>query len=83
MMETLNINSVIIDKQVLDALKDYQTDGAKIDCQTIDAAIDYLFNVSEMLGYAGDMNGDRMLKLIFNLRNMKESLMRLSPEERK
>lgn len=41
-METLNINTVIIDQQVLDALKDYQEDGAKLDCQTLEKTIDYL-----------------------------------------
>lgn len=80
-METLNINSVVIDQKVLDALKDYQTDGAKIDCQTLDKTIDYLFKASEMLGYADDMNGDSMLKLIYSLRNMKDSLMNLLPDK--
>lgn len=79
-METLNINTVIIDQQVLDALKDYQEDGAQIDCQTLEKTIDYLFRVSEMLGYAGDMDGDCMLKLIYSLRSMKESLMNLLPD---
>ena len=81
-METLNINTVVIDQQVLDALKDYQGDGAQIDCQTLEATIDYLFKASEMLGYAGDMNGDQMLKLIYSLRSMKESLMKLLPENK-
>lgn len=80
-MEALNINSVVIDQKVLDALKDYQADGAKIDCQTLDAVIDYLFKISDILGYAGDMDGNKMLKLIYDLRNMKESLMNLLPEE--
>lgn len=78
-METLNINTVIIDEQVLDALKDYQEDGADIDCQTLETTIDYLFRVSEMFGYAGEMNGDSMLKLIYSLRSMKEDLMKLLP----
>lgn len=81
-METLNINTVIIDQQVLDALKDYQEDGAQIDCQTLEKTIDYLFRVSEMLGYAGDMDGDCMLKLIYSLRQMKEDLMKLLPEDK-
>lgn len=80
-METLNINSVVIDQKVLDTLKDYQTDGAKLDCQTLDKTIDYLFKASEMLGYAGDMDGDSMLKLIYSLRNMKDSLMNLLPDK--
>lgn len=79
-METININSVVIDQKVLDALKDYQADGAKIDCQTLEKTIDYLFKASEMLGYAGDMDGDCMLKLIYSLRSMKESLMNLLPD---
>lgn len=78
-METLNINNVIIDDTILDALKDYQQDGAEIDCQTLEKTIDYLFKVSEMNGYADNMNGDSMLKLIYSLRSMKESLMRLIP----
>lgn len=81
-METLNINTVIINEQVLDALKDYQEDGAKIDCQTLEKTIDYLFSASEMLGYAGDMDGNGMLKLIHSLRQMKENLMKLLPEDK-
>ena len=80
-METLNINTVIIDQQVLDTLKDYQADGVKIDCQTLETTIDYLFSVSEMNGYAGDMDGSGMLKLIYSLRQMKENLMKLLPQE--
>lgn len=82
-METININSVVIDQKVLDALKDYQADGAKIDCQTLETTIDYLFKASEMLGYADNMDGDRMLKLIYSLRSMKESLMNLLPDNEK
>lgn len=81
-METLNINTVIINEQVLDALKDYQEDGAKIDCQTLEKTIDYLFSVSEMNGYAGDMDGNGMLKLIYSLRQMKGNLMKLLPEDK-
>lgn len=79
-MEKININTVEIDEQVLNTLKDYQEDGAKIDCQTLETTIDYLFKSSEMLGYADGMDGDRMLKLIYSLRNMKDSLMKLLPE---
>lgn len=81
-METININSVVIDQKVLDALKDYQADGAKIDCQTLETTIDYLFSVSEMNGYAGDMDGGGMLKLIYSLRQMKGNLMKLLPEDK-
>lgn len=81
-METLNINTVIIDQQVLDALKDYQADGAEIDCQTLEKIIDYLFRVSEMIGYADDMDGGGMLKLIYSLRQMKENLVKLLPEDK-
>ncbi|CUN27613.1 Uncharacterised protein [Bacteroides thetaiotaomicron] len=81
-METLNINTVIIDQQVLDALKDYQADGAEIDCQTLEKTIDYLFRVSEMIGYADDMDGGGMLKLIYSLRQMKENLVKLLPEDK-
>lgn len=80
-METININCVVIDQQVLEAMKDYQGDGAKIDCETQEKAINYLFEVSEMNGYAGDMDGNQMLKLICSLRRMKESLMKLLPKE--
>lgn len=81
-MKTLNINTVIIDEQVLDALKDYQGDGAKLDCETLEKAINYLFEVSEMNGYAGDMDGNGMLKLIYSLRQMKGNLMKLLPEDK-
>lgn len=81
-METLNINTVVIDEQVLDTLKDYQEDGAKLDCETLEKTINYLFEVSEMNGYAGDMNGSDMLKLIYSLRQMKENLMKLLPEDK-
>lgn len=82
-METLNINTVIIDDRVLEALQDYQQSGAEIDCQTLETTINYLFEVSEMNGYAGDMDGDRMLKLIYSLRSMKGNLMKLLPEQSK
>ncbi|WP_291528602.1 hypothetical protein [Bacteroides sp. UBA939] len=80
-MDTININNVVIDNQVLDALKDYQEDGAKIDAQTLDTTIDYLFESSEALGYANNMDGDNMLKLIYKLRKMKDCLLRLLPEK--
>lgn len=82
-MEMLNINSVIIDDQVLEALKDYQQSGSEIDCQTLETTINYLFEVSEMNGYAGDMDGNSMLKLIYSLRQMKGNLIRLLPEQSK
>lgn len=78
-MKPITIGKAVIDERVAETLQDYQECGILEDCQTLDNTINYLFEISNMFGYAANMDADKMLKLIYSLKQMRENLEALAP----